>query len=174
MCRACLDSQTRALFSRLCVEEANQELVVRFFIWFSRLEYALKSDSRYLKKGPHNRAEVNWRGFTVDKSGDFDPSTDIELKEAVNFLLQSPPRQQIEGSTGKLEWCERHYDEESDLGKVIEVIKQVRNNLFHGGKCGRGNGNDSARNGDLLRHSLTVLEHILELDDRVQGFFWEA
>jgi len=174
MCRACLDSQISALFNRLYVPEANHELVIRFFISFSRLEYALKSDSRYLKKGLYDRAEVDWPRFTEDKFRDFDPSTDITLKEAVDFLLRTPPRQQIKNSGGNLDWRERDYEEESDLGNIVEAVKQVRNNLFHGGKCGWRDSNDSARNGDLLRHSLRVLEYIVTLDDSIRRIFWES
>jgi hypothetical protein len=60
---------------------------------------------------------------------------------------------------------------DSRLRKAVSAMQRVRNNLFHGGKFRNGEIEDSARNECLLRHSITVLEHAVELDERLKRVF---
>jgi hypothetical protein len=169
---ACLEDETHSLWDKLGV--TDRTLVADFFITFSRFEYALKR-SGYLRQ---DKANVNpdWDAFGTrdENKRSFDSDASADLRQAVEYLLKHPPQKQIRTGKDSFEYRTRPLRGQSGLHEAVLAIRRVRNNLFHGGKFHDGHVEDLARNTDLLRHSLMLLEHILKLDDRVQGFFWEV
>jgi hypothetical protein len=165
-------SPWHTLWEKLKITEPD--LVTDLFIVFSRFEYALKR-SGYLRQNIHD-AEPDWDTFGTKNENKqrFDSDANAEFKQAVEYLVKHPPQKQIRTSRDSFKYEAKPLGGQSGLHETVLAIRRVRNNLFHGGKFPNGPFEDSARDVDLLRHSLTVLEHILELDDRVQRFFWEA
>src|SRR6266496_3876644 len=80
------------------VPKRFQPLVFRFFIIFSRFEYALKRAGFVTAK-----AEPAWDDFAKEHRTDFAPDKTATLKTACAYFEANPPRKQI--CTGKeLSW----------------------------------------------------------------------
>ncbi|CAM3142941.1 hypothetical protein DRF59_12675 [Chryseobacterium flavum] len=93
------------------------------------------------------------------------------MEEAVNYLKNNPPKIQI-FSDGNLEWKPRVRDINQPLiNKLSLSIRDVRNNLFHGGKFNGNYKEDESRNYILLKSVIVVLQEWLSLNDTVKENF---
>lgn len=138
------------------------ELAHQFFAAFSRFEYALKTSGfGRVVSGP--RFEPNWQNFL--NAVVLDANTSSELKSAVDFLVQYPPYIQT-GPNTYVDWQPMQLTVSTDGAKALQAAKQVRNNLFHGGKDSPHG--DFARNEKLLRAALTVLNACLEQNPAIK------
>ncbi len=129
-----------------------------FFYWFSRFEFALKENG-YAKKGPYDAALPDWEKFRDTCSENY-----IASREASNLLAAAPKRQVLVGNTCKWEKTDLSR-EKTDLGKVILVLKTIRNNLFHGGKSSQEDWDDPDRNLFLLENGKAVLDSLANLGE---------
>jgi hypothetical protein len=152
---------------------ADRELVLEFLAVFSRFEYALKR-SGYLKDG--ERAQPNWGKYSDDLKGQFASLTDQACQEAIRALLDVPPKTQVV-TGGDLGWRETvPVEGEATEKYVLRLVRTIRNNLFHGGKFPHPVGPiaDVARDRELLRRGIAVLNGCLEISGTVRGVFEEA
>jgi hypothetical protein len=145
------------------------DLAHRFFRQFSRMEYALKAAGRVPRL--NGRAEADWRRFgaEVDEAFQTLTSKDEELRGAVEYLLNQPPKKQ-EIADGVLVWRDKLPTGETQTGVVLLCVARVRNNLFHGGKF-NGQWIDPQRSLELLPRCLTVLDRLLLLSDEVRAAY---
>lgn len=152
----------------------DRRLAWEFFVFFSRFEYALKRDQRYLKPGKGD-AQPNWDRFASDNAASFNPSASSKLQEAVDFYLVHPPRKQL-SDQGKMKWSDPQIWDERDpqLVWLLRVIRIVRNNLFHGGKFPLLPVAEPSRDHDLIANGLVILENALTLDRSVGRQFLEG
>lgn len=158
---------------RRIADSKDRRLAWYFFILFSRFEYALKRDPRYLKEGTGD-AQPDWERFASDHNTAFFDASNPELAAAVDYFKTSPPRKQRR-SNGKMFWSDPiHYDEELPLPWLLRVIRIVRNNLFHGGKFPQLAISDPSRDRDLITHAIIVLNRCLTLDPSVENTFNEG
>jgi len=149
----------------------DRQLAWHFFVFFSRMEYALKRTRRYLKNLPN--AEANWDRFGSDHDDRFQQTLSPAAALAVRYFDGNPPRKQVQVD-GNMLWSElRRRGNEKQLTWILLAIRTVRNNLFHGGKFPLVPMPDPSRDRDLLLHSLTVLNSALELDNQVKSNFFE-
>jgi len=156
----------------------NDEIVCQFFVTFSRFEYALKR-AGFVKGDSYDNALPDWDRFARERlDGRIADITDTEFTKASSYLLQEPPlRQTFVKSNKSMQW--RANSKRSSEGEgeyLLRLVKDVRNNLFHGGKYPLPDGpvNDQAlRNSQLLQACLTVLEKCRSLDAKVKRFFEE-
>ena len=138
----------------------DRELVFKFFTIFSLFEYALKKanfierNSSYLK--------TDWISFAKKIDDCFDSSSPSELKAAVDYLLKNPTKRQILNNDG-IAFIKTEASENS-LIQLVNIIKQTRNNLFHGGKFIY----DRQRDKKLLESSLIILESLAKLNSNVE------
>lgn len=141
------------------------ELVCEFLAVFSRMEYALKA-AQYLQTNDGD-AKANWDRFANSISCGFERIEDDKFREAVDYLSEQPPRKQVVRE-GTLRFEERaQEDGQARSQQVLLSVRTVRNNLFHGGKFLADGEVDGGRDTLLVRHSLTVLRHCVELDQEV-------
>jgi hypothetical protein len=139
------------------LEETNidQALVLEFFMKFSRFEFALKLTG--FARGNENYVEPAWRRFMQHISNSFDKNHTRELEKACEYFLVNPPHQQVLiGNT--LGWnrnIPNNTNSEPEL--IIELVKRVRNNLFHDGKYNAEIHEETARSEELLRNALIIL-----------------
>jgi hypothetical protein len=145
----------------------DQQLLLEFFLVFSRFEYALKA-SGFHKRHPPNpphypRAEPDWDCFAARLRDKFDPNSTIKLKQACEYLLDSPPNQQVILQDAVAWETPVRPNGEGDIQFLLRMVRCVRNNLFHGGKFNIDVHEDTARTEALLRSSLTVLAGCLEI-----------
>lgn len=153
----------------------NGEIVLQFFVTFSRFEYALKR-AGFVKGDSHNNASADWCGFARERlNARLASITDTEFTEARSYLLHEPPGKQIFVEAGRIvRWqANSQRSRECEGEYLLRLVKDVRNNLFHGGKYPDGPVSNQARNKRLLQTCLTILEKCLALDADVKDFFEE-
>ncbi len=147
------------------INQKGQNLIIEFFITFSRFECALKASN--FTNGNNDRVTANWDTF-VGTITTFNENKTTELKNAVDYLIQNPPRIQCIDSNGLLGWRNRNFQNEPQINKLSLSIRDVRNNLFHGGKFNGHYEEDVSRNSILLKSSLLILDEWLELNALVK------
>jgi len=152
-----------------------QKDVIEFFYIFSRFEFALK-ESGYINTPNKNsdNATPNWDAFIKEYKKVFKPSE--ENIDAVNYLLAKPPQKQKvyqdESGSFKTTWEPFNIDKNApSLKTLVDVVKTVRNNLFHGGKYGDKGWDDKARLSLLLKHSSTVIKQWLNLKEELNVYY---
>lgn len=131
---------------------------IALFKLFSRFEYAMKR-SDFIKEGPHHSADPDWKEFGRALGADF--FSRIKGKATTRILIEKPPSQlkfkpAVAPDQANAEWSVRTYT--PDIEGLIESVKQVRNNLFHGDK---GSPNDVGRNSQLIGAAHAVLIEVL-------------
>jgi len=149
----------------------NKDLILIFFVEFSRFEYALKR-AGYIEN--NIKASADWDKFAnnIQKKTQFS-KLKIEIPEA-NYLLENPPKKQI-CKDNELGWVDAERDRyKSEIHWMLDLVKVVRNNLFHGGKFPGGPVKDPARDTKLLEGSRAVLNECLRLDKNVERWFWSS
>jgi hypothetical protein len=157
--------------------EGNGELVLEFFATFSRFECALKR-AHFVKEGAHGSANPDWTKFADKLDGQLVAIADPDFIEARSYLLTSPPQTQKVNAGASMGWKWMPNDPqrtESNERYLLRLVRDVRNNLFHGGKYPTGPVDGEAlRNSKLLKACLTILDRCQSLDASVSQFFEEA
>jgi hypothetical protein len=150
----------------------DKDLLLEFFLAFSRFEYALKTTGLFKKHAPkpgrRAKAEPDWDSFAVSLRQSFNAHGSEQLQRACDYLLTSPPNQQVIIEDGVGWETPMRAAEESDVEFLLRMVRSVRNNLFHGDKYKIGVHEDRQRTETLLRSSLEVLSACLMLAP-VQG-----
>lgn len=141
------------------ISPEDEELVAFFFRAFSRFEYAMKRTSRYRRtklSEQYALIEPNWAQLEKD--------LDERLNErfgnasgAVRYFQDSPPEVQVLDGLSSVRF-------EPRPGSLLQYVKRVRNNLFHGGKQPW----DSHRDRRLVSASVDVLAASLDLNEELR------
>lgn len=143
-----------------------RELLLHFFVTFSRFEYALKAGD--FRKNPPHDADVSWSKYIcwleVRSLTELDPVLD-----AGQYLLDEPPKKLVM-SNDTPRWEVPIRSGQSNIRFLVEGIQRARNNLFHGGKW-LTRPDLPHRNRDVLSASVEVLEALVEFDDTVGNEF---
>lgn len=146
----------------------NPQLICNFLAIFSRIEYSLKA-TKYVDGG-EKKVSPNWDKFAnaIDKNFSEIENKDNELKEAVNYLKNHPPKKQIL-ENGKLIFIDQKIDtKQKQTQQILFMVRTVRNNLFHGGKYHK---NIKDRDELLIKYSLKILSECVKLDEDVYRFY---
>lgn len=147
----------------------GQNIMNEFFITFSRFEFALKN-SNYVNTD-NVKVMANWDTFTQSISNSFNIEKTQILKKSVEYLLDNPAKLQII-QNGQLGWENRVFQANSPIiNKLSQTIRDIRNNLFHGGKFNGNYEQDVSRNFLLLKYSIIVLNEWLNLNNIVKENF---
>lgn len=137
------------------LDKELKELTFEFFYWFSRFEFSLKENGILKTSKEGANAEPGWEKFVSEFSAKFSHS-----EETKRLLHLNPKRQKVtKYSTLKWEYVGMN-DHPSELGKVVLLVKTVRNNLFHGGKHGADGWTDPDRTKDLLITGKIILDQL--------------
>jgi hypothetical protein len=149
----------------------DREWLLRFFVLFSRFEFALKRTGRLEARS--SRAKPDWNTFAAALNIEtIRDGAAPEVSHAIAFLIEHPPMSQVKVGGG-LGWAA--HPPVTDAAGLISCIKAVRNNLFHGGKYPMGPVYEPARDGQLLRACLLVLERCLQVGPAdLREAFWEV
>lgn len=136
----------------------NRELLFDFFWIFSSMEYALKRLG-FLKSNK-GAAFADWEMFA--KEIDLMNVGASNVETAIDVLLKRPPKRQVV-LDGKLAWKPRaSRGSASGTWIVLCAVKDVRNNLFHGGKFPSGPIEEIERDIELISAAKIVLEACIE------------
>lgn len=151
-------------------------LVMEFFVFFSRFEFALKR-AHFVKKDRFGNASPDWDAFACDLNKRNAECPDEDFAKAKKFLIDHPPQRQVytdQGGNKDWKWGpNKKRDNESEWQHLLRLVRDVRNNLFHGGKFPDGPVDGTERNCQLLRACLAILEQCRLLDDGVKRSFEE-
>lgn len=141
----------------------DRELVFKFFVMFSMFEHALKEAGfRQVKR--NGDIQPDWDAFARSINDGFDADNPPELKSAVEYFLNHPPKKQVFRDR-RLEFGETDRAEGiSDIEWLSLLIRRVRNNLFHGGKVNY----DRHRDTLLIQFAIVILESWAEYDQNVE------
>jgi hypothetical protein len=134
------------------MREALEQFASQMFRTFARFEYALKAAGYH--KGEGN-AEPDWSKFAASVSSLFENPSDPSLSEAISYILSHPPKKQLIIG-GSLAWSEVEPTANIQADLVLQYVRRVRNNLFHGGKF-NDRWFEPERSELLLKHCLTIL-----------------
>lgn len=150
---------------------ADRESVFEFFVVFSRFEYALKR-SRFAR-GDATQIDPGWDQFANAINTSLLQNPLPQLAEAIDYLINEPPRKQVY-APDLPDWAAACNGTNSTVNaqRLLCLTRAVRNNLFHGGKYPTGPVYDTARDEQLLRHCLVLLNECLKLDQEVNDYFW--
>jgi hypothetical protein len=130
----------------------SKDLVYEFFFVFSRLEHALMASYRK----PNGGVAADWDKFAKDINEKFLENVSPEVEKAIKYFEDAPPKKQVIAN-GSLIWKTEEPQNDPQLQKLLEWIRRVRNNLFHGEKLQTLVEGDSKRDRDLLWHGLIIL-----------------
>lgn len=154
---------------RICI---HKDLLVKFFVVFSRFEYALKRTG-YCFPDRNSIATPDWKKFSQECCA-LSQDDLSRLNEAGKYLLEFPPKQQVYANN-VLSFAAVAWEKEPHpAAKLIRYVKIVRNNLFHGGKYPGEPVEDVSRNKDLLASCLGVLLFFLTTNRRICETFLET
>lgn len=139
-------------------------LAIEFFVVFARFEFALK-DAGYVFDN-RGYAAPRWSVFEGEMGESF---ARLAPEESARFrvLIDDPPmRQVLRGST--LTW-EPLQLRGTVARRTLTAARQVRNNLFHGGK--HSPHSPDGRDAALVAAALDALHTCLRLHERVRAAF---
>lgn len=154
----------------------DPNLVLEFLLTFARFEYALKRIPRYRRVDRRTRrVSPNWSEYCEAQANRFDPSSDQELHQAYHYLDRYRPGVQSADPLGMLYWEAPPRGKKTDLEWVLSLVRNVRNNLFHGGKYPSPTAplEDAGADRHLLDASLTILRAAAELSDDFWNLYTE-
>jgi hypothetical protein len=134
-----------------------------FFVVFSRFEYTLKR-AGYLRG--NNKAQPDWNRLAGELGQDF--LTRVRVSGEATTLLEQPPKKQVVRD-GLLDW--KTMPPIENANDLFLSVCCVRNNLFHGGKYGRGPLPEISRDEGLLREATRVLEMALDARPELHAIF---
>ena len=140
------------------------DAVFKFFVLFSRFEYALK-EAGYIRRT--TRAEPDWNKFADHLGQAF--LEQVRKSGKAGELLSKPPMRQVV-QDGRLGF--ERASSINDAKSLFKAIRCARNNLVHGGKFSPpGSGLQRERDQTLLEQARGILEMALEECESVKRAF---
>ncbi len=147
----------------------DRERVFRFLATFSRWECALKHNN-YVRRGSYGQAEADWKKFANTHKTQFAGLQTPEFIKARNMLITNPPkREELQSTEIKWEPNPRRGGEIIDADYLLRVVRDVRNNLFHGGKFAGGPAQELARDRELIDSATAVLEITASMHEGIKA-----
>lgn len=143
-------------------------LAVDLFRLFAQFEYCLKATG-FCRSGRSGEASPDWSRFASELPSLFEPPPYAPLSEAVSYILAHPPKKQV-FTDGHLQWRDVRPGSNNQNDIVLQYVRHVRNNLFHGGKF-NGHWFAPERSYELLRHSLVILNGCIEASPALKEAF---
>lgn len=151
-------------------EQSNQQVPIpkvseaaaKLFACISRFEFALKECGEYVCGPEDGKASPDWGKFSqlAQQQGAYEHLTKCK---STRILSDAPPRKQIRKGDAAV-WSDPI--SVSNMQQFTEAIRQVRNNLFHGGKSG-----PDPRDDELCEAASHAIIYLMHIDHRVEAAF---
>lgn len=157
----------------------DPNVLLEFFLTFARFEFALKNAGffkrpRIIDPADPPDARPDWDCFAASVRQALAQDKTPEFVEACEYLLDHPPAREVL-LDGSLMWEEKAPSAHLPLAdRVLQCVRRVRNNLFHGAKFNSIHDTDPGRNDRLLRCSMAVLRASLRGSASVDAHFEAA
>jgi hypothetical protein len=159
----------------------DRELLLNFFLTFSRFEYALKTNNYFKRPNTTTNnalkppdAKPDWERFAVSLRDVFKKDKNAELHEACQYIIEAPPWKQVIVNNAVAWESPIRPESESEIEFILRMVRSVRNNLFHGGKFNMEAFEQTERTMKLLSCSIIILNECLTLSPSVKLAFDEA
>lgn len=158
---------------RNIADDESRRLAWAFFVFFSRFEYALKRSPGYMMK-IEGKPIPNWKKFATDYESEFAKVTTSNVLLSIEYFLADPPREQaiVDNKLG-FKGAEHCQDKQHLLFWLIEKVRIIRNNLFHGGKFPGTKIAEPSRDRQLVSGAITILDACLYFNRDVKDRFLE-
>ena len=150
----------------------DRDLILEFFIGFSRFEYALKLGG-FARVDKRSRVDADWDCFAKKVQEALSACEDPKYLSARYLLVNRPPQRQLYRDDALRFVPYKRTNNDSDEAFAVKMVKVVRNNLFHGGKYRNGPVGEPGRDEKLVEACVTVLEACLDAHDGLRALFWE-
>ena len=139
----------------------------RFLTRYGAFEHALKDIG--LRQTRHGAVYGDWDAMALAIERPFRKLQSAALREAIYYLLNKPPRKQIEAG-GQVRWKEVVRSPGlSDTQYLFRIVARVRNNLAHGAKLAQRDLADKERDRRLVEYADRVLKASVVLDPRIRN-----
>jgi len=122
---------------------------------------------------PSARAKPDWDRFAKHTLAT-NPVPPDKIRATAPTLLSAPPQLLHVIADGNLEWTFRFDSPTAEWTRVLRAVRDVRNNLFHGGKFRTGPVDAPERNAPLLHEALAILALASAHDADVRRFYEET
>lgn len=159
--------------------QVDRDLLLEFFLTFSRFEFALKN-AGYIQHSSQADpvdppdAKPNWDAFAAAIRGTFRQQGAASFKGACDYLAMTPPWREVI-LNGALGWTADPPPKEMPIEqRTLLCVRRLRNNLFHGGSLSPVHGYDAATTESLLKACTEVLTQSSKLSSRMQAAYGEA
>jgi hypothetical protein len=133
---------------------------------FSGMEHALKTVG--LSREPGGYVEADWDAFARLIAAEFQKLQEQPLLDAVSFLVTAPARREVTTAAGSGWKSLSRSQGLSDMEWLLRIVRQVRNNYFHGGKHSSKAPVEPGRDQRLVESALTVLMACIPLHAEVK------
>ncbi|EBB7292775.1 hypothetical protein CR650_21925 [Salmonella enterica] len=143
--------------------ELDGAVVIRFFHYFSRFEYALKRRD-FKKVSGRFIIGADWPGYVSTLDSIHYPTESIKVKNAIELLCNSPVKRQLKN----LSWQANRPINSLSFKRALKQVPYIRNNLFHGGKYMNSN---ATRDLQLLESAIYLMQYCLVNDPELFDYF---
>ena len=143
------------------LQGVDYKLVLDFFALFSRFEHAMKCYG-YKRQDRQGNVAPDWYTLANEYAGRLSAIGSASLNKSIDFLNLPPPKKQ----TINLRWEKRESSCDDQDSNAIIFAKDVRNNLFHGGKYADPN---PERDELLIKSATAVIKGCLLVN---QDLWW--
>lgn len=145
--------------------------VMELFFIYSRFEYALKCIRKYRGSGHGGSIKPElYKYAKKDGKIALSKAGSAQVEKAVKTLNDAPPKIQ----KSDLRWHDNPCTNKDRYERAIIFAKDVRNNLFHGGKSqpvGLPNQYDRTRDNAVILAAITIIKGCLVGDAQLRRFF---
>ena len=148
--------------------EQLNELAQEMFVTFARFEFALKAATYRNSDGP---VQADWTTFAQSEPVcSLIDELSADDHSAVTYIVSHPPKKRIV-CDGQLAWSDAQPTTNPLADRVLIYVRRVRNNLFHGDKFNPA-WTEPERTGHLLKASLDILHHCLDVSPQVRDAYY--
>ena len=133
----------------------DKDLVLKFYVCFSRLEFAIKAEGTYIYK--HSDVSVDW----INLFQEYEKQILENFGQGI-LLSRIVKKQKWDGE--KVVFVERITQNLTQLEIIKHNFLAIRNNLFHGGKNINASNEELACDQELINAGLDLIEFFLELN----------
>lgn len=142
-------------------------MAYQFLRTFARAEFAMKGIARYCRGDEGRGASADWDELARQASAALEAALPSH-PHWQTLMLDAPPQKEVVRG-GVAVFDARPLGGGTNGEQLLQAVRRVRNNLFHGGKeqGERYPGHDA----DLVAASLEIIEHAVRADALVEGRF---
>jgi hypothetical protein len=132
-----------------------EKTVINFFVKFSRFEYCLKQKG-CIRVRNNGEVQADWDKFWDEMI----ESEYFENLKKITSILEANPPKVLKINSNNLVWSDEPFQ------NPFQLLKRIRNNLFHGGKF-----LETTRNSALLITCIQLLDFCINKNKEISSIY---